>query len=199
MEENKFNIKRSNNALILSKDNNSICIDKSLDNDIWFSTSNEETSITLRFSSRNFNEWQTYLVFESLMKSIIGKYILEDYKSDSFPRIPKDFINFENKTITWHSDSGTDNVLTLHFEDYKITITITKDKTVSSNHTNSVRVRTDGSEYDNFYKEFTDFFKKLWLLEKELNKSLETPPTPVPQPVTKQSRLAKIFPQRKKN
>ena len=198
METQEFNIKRSNNSLILSKDNEALSINKALDDDIWFSTNKEETSITLRLSSRNYHEWQTYQVFESLMKSIIGKYILEGYQDDTFNRLPKDFINFEDKTIIWHSDSGTDNVLTLHYEDYKITITITKDKNASNHITNAIRIRTSGSEYETFYQEFTEFFHRIWVLEHELNKSLEAPATPV-QPQKKQSKLAKIFKPQKKN
>ena len=86
MEE--FNIRRSNNALLLSKDEQTFSISKGIDDDIWFGTSEEETSLTIRLGSRNYLEWQTYLVFEKLMKSIIGKYILEDYQDDYFPRVP---------------------------------------------------------------------------------------------------------------
>ena len=171
MEE--FNIKRSNNALLLSKDEQTFSISKGVDDDIWFGTSEEETSITIRLGSRNYLEWQTYLVFENLLKRIIGKYILEDYQDEYFPRVPKDFIDFENKTITWHSDSGTDNVLTLHFDNHRITITITKSKDAKDHTTNSVRIRTSGSEYDTFYQEFTEFYRQLWILEHELNKTLE--------------------------
>ena len=159
MEE--FNIRRSNNALLLSKDEQTFSISKGVDDDIWFGTSEEETSLTIRLGSRNYLEWQTYLVFEKLMKSIIGKYILEDYQDDYFPRVPKDFINFENKTITWHSDSGTDNILTLHFDNHKITVTITKSKDAKEHTTNSVRIRTSGSEYDTFYQEFTEFYRQI--------------------------------------
>lgn len=198
MESQEFNIKRANNSLILSKDNEAISINKALDDDIWFSTNKEETSITLRLSSRNYHEWQTYQVFESLMKSIIGKYILEGYQDDTFNRLPKDFINLASKTIIWHSDSGTDNVLTLQYEDYKITITITKDKTVSNHITNAIRIRTSGSEYETFYQEFTEFFRRIWILEHELNKTLESPTIPI-QPQKKQSKLAKLFNPQKKN
>lgn len=198
MESQEFNIKRSNNSLILSKDNEALSISKALDDDIWFSTNKEETSITLRLSSRNYHEWQTYQVFESLMKSIIGKYILEGYQEDTFNRLPKDFINFEDKIIIWHSDSGTDNVLTLHYENCKITITITKDKKAGNHITNAIRIRTSGSEYETFYQEFTEFFRRIWILEHELNKSLEAPTTPV-QPPKRQSKLAKLFNPQKKN
>lgn len=196
MEE--FNIKRSNNALLLSKDEQTFSISKGVDDDIWFGTSEEETSITIRLSSRNYLEWQTYLVFENLLKRIIGKYILEDYQDDYFPRVPKDFIDFENKTITWHSDSGTDNVLTLHFDNHRITITITKSKDAKDHTTNSVRIRTSGSEYDTFYQEFTEFYRQLWILEHELNKTLE-PVQPKQEEQPQKLSLKNIFNPNKKN
>lgn len=196
MEE--FNIKRSNNALLLSKDEQTFSISKGVDDDIWFGTSEEETSITIRLGSRNYLEWQTYLVFENLLKRIIGKYILEDYQDDYFPRVPKDFIDFENKTITWHSDSGTDNVLTLHFDNHRITITITKSKDAKDHTTNSVRIRTSGSEYDTFYQEFTEFYRQLWILEHELNKTLE-PVQPKQEEQPQKLSLKNIFNPNKKN
>lgn len=196
MEE--FNIRRSNNALLLSKDEQAFSISKGVDDDIWFGTSEEETSLTIRLSSRNYLEWQTYLVFEKLMKSIIGKYILEDYQDDYFPRVPKDFIDFENKTITWHSDSGTDNILTLHFDNHKITVTITKSKDAKDHTTNSVRIRTSGSEYDTFYQEFTEFYRQIWILEHELNKTLE-PVQPKQEDKPQKLSLKNIFNPNKKN
>ena len=196
MEE--FNIRRSNNALLLSKDEQTFSISKGADDDIWFGTSKEETSLTIRLGSRNYLEWQTYLVFEKLMKSIIGKYILEGYQDDYFPRVPKDFIDFENKTITWHSDSGTDNILTLHFDNHKITITIAKSKDAKDHTTNSVRIRTSGSEYDTFYQEFTEFYRQIWILEHELNKTLE-PVQPKQEDKTQKLSLKNIFNPNKKN
>lgn len=199
MESQEFNIKKTNNSIIISKDDASISINKALDDDIWFSTNKEESTITLRLASRNYHEWQTYQVFESLMKAIIGKYFLEGYDDKTFSRLPNDFINIEDKTIIWHSDSGTDNVLTLHYEDYKITITITKDLTAGKHITNAVRIRTSGSEYETFYQEFTNFFSRIIILEHELNKSLEAPVTTPQQPKQNKSILSKLFNQQKKN
>ena len=69
--------------------------------------------------------------------------------------------------------SSTDNILTLHFDNHKITVTITKSKDAKEHNTNSVRIRTSGSEYDTFYQEFTEFYRQIWILEHELNKTLE--------------------------
>lgn len=174
--ERDFNINRRNGNIIISKYDESISIFQTSDDDIWFGTNKDESSITIRLASREYPEWQTYLVFENLIKRIIGKYILEDYQDDYYPSLPKDFINLETKTIVWHSDSGTDNVLTLQYSNRRITITITKAKDAKDHTTNVIRIRTSGSEYETFYQEFTKFYHQISILERELNKTLD--PTP---------------------
>lgn len=62
----------------------------------------------------------------------------------------------ESKTITWHSDSGNDNVLQIQYLGDIIRIKITK--SVKSNSSNRGRIRTDGSDYDRYYQEFTLLF-----------------------------------------
>lgn len=141
---------------------------KNGDNDIFFSTAEEEMKIELKLESRNYNEWQTYLVFEGLMKSIIGRYMLKDY--DEYSYLPEDFIDLENKTIIWHSDGGTDNVLKLSYAEDTINITILKAKDARRSSGNIVRVRTSGSDYGYYYQEFTEFYRRLVELERNINK-----------------------------
>ena len=76
MEPKDFKISRRNYAIIIQKDNQGFSITQSNDDDVWFSTSQEEMNIELSLSSRNYSEWQTYIVFEYLMKSIVGRYML---------------------------------------------------------------------------------------------------------------------------
>lgn len=176
MEQKDFKISRRNYAIIIQKDNQGFSITQSNDDDVWFSTSQEEMNIELNLSSRNYSEWQTYIVFEYLMKSIVGRYMLNGDNEKKYSRLPKDFIDLENKTIIWHSDSGTDNLLKLEYtENRTIKITIQKCKDSKEHYTNSVRIRTDGSEYEYYYQEFLEFFRHLISLEQRLNKSVETP------------------------
>jgi len=153
MEEKDFKISRRNHSIIVEKDNQAFSIYQSNDDDIWFSISQEEMNIELSLFSRKYLEWQTYIVFEYLMKSIIGKYMLSGDNKKVYSRLPKDFIDLENKIITWHSDSSINNVLKLEYKgNSNIKISILKSKDSKEHYINSVRIRTNGSEYEYYYQ-----------------------------------------------
>ena len=174
LELKDFVIRKSNNAIVLEKNNQEFSITQTSDDDIYFSTSQNELVLELDFSSRNYSEWQTYIVFEYLIKTIIGRYILNDDGKTKYSHLPKDFINLDKKTIIWHSDSGTDNILKLECVNKKIIrISIIKDKNSKEYYNNSVRIRTSGSNYEYYYQEFLEFFRHLWMLEQRLNKPKE--------------------------
>lgn len=168
MGKSKFELYRNEEMLRLQKGNTACLIRQAIDEDILFSTAEEEMVLELEAESRNHAEWQTYLVFEDLMKLIIGRYMLNDY--DKYQQLPKDFIDLENRTIIWHSDSGTDNVLKLSYFQNKINITITKEKDAARSKGNIVRIRTNGSDYGWYYQEFLEFYRKLVALEANINK-----------------------------
>lgn len=169
MVDNDFKIGRVNGTIIIEKDTGRIAISQALDDDIWFSTSSEEVSLEISMRSRNYSEWQTYLVFEKLLKLLVGRFMLSgDYKS-TFPILPKDFIDLENNVITWHSDSGTDNVLKFEYSEKLIKISISKSRDADDYVTNAVRIRTSGSNYEYYYQEFLTFFRELYNLEQRLN------------------------------
>ena len=174
LKSKDFTIRRSNNSIILEKDNQKFNITQTLDDDIYFSTNHNELVFDLNFSSRNYPEWQTYIVFEYLMKSIIGRYMLNGDNVQEYSYLPKDFIDLDKKIITWHSDSGTNNVLKLEYIDKKIIrVSLTKDNHSKEHYNNSVRIRTSGSNYECYYQEFLEFFRHLWMLEQKLNKPKE--------------------------
>lgn len=174
IEPKDFTIRKSNQSIILEKDNQTFSISQGLDDDIYFSTNQNELVFDLNFSSRNYSEWQTYIVFEYLMKSIIGRYMLNGDNVQEYSYLPKDFIDLDKKIITWHSDSGTNNVLKLEYIDKKIIrVSLTKCKTSKEHYNNSVRIRTSGSNYEYYYQEFLEFFRHLWMLEQRLNKPKE--------------------------
>ena len=174
-QQQDFKISRNNYAVVIEKDNQRFSITQSNDDDIWFSTWQKEINIELSLSSRNYAEWQTYIVFEYLMKSMVGRYMLNSDNKKEYSRLPKDFIDLENKVIIWHSDSGIDNVLKLEYTDEKtIKISISKSKDSKEYDPNSVRIRTSGSEYGYYYQEFLEFFRHLILLEQRLNKNVES-------------------------
>lgn len=171
MEDKNFNIRKVNGSIILEKDNQKIYIEQSIDDDILFSTHKEELPIEFNFYSRNRKECQIYMIFESLMKSIIGRFILNgDYKNE-YSILPKDFIDLEKNTIIWHSDGGANNTLKIEYNDKTIKILISKDK--ESHSQGTVRIRTDGSNYGYYYQEFLEFFKELCILEHRLNRPIE--------------------------
>lgn len=168
MRKNDFELCRNGDMLVLRNGNTACLIRQASDDDIFFSTAEEEMVLELEAGSRNHAEWQTYLVFEDLMKLIIGRYMLNDY--GKYPHLPEDFIDLENRTIIWHSDSGTDNVLKLSYSQNKINITITKEKDATRSKGNIVRIRTNGSDYGWYYQEFLEFYRKLVALEATINK-----------------------------
>ncbi len=115
----------------------------------------------------------SYIIFESLMKLIVGRFVLTgDYK-DEFCMLPDDFIDLETKTITWHSDSGVDNVLKLQYDEKSIKLFIMKSK--NDNVVNTVRIRTDGSSYGYYYQEFEKFFKELYSFALSYSPEVMTP------------------------
>lgn len=192
MPNDKFKISRFNGSLLLEKDEKEIItISQTVDNDIWFSTSRDELTLELRLGSRTYSEWQTYLVFSSLMKALVGRYMLDGDNGQENSRLPKDFIDLDNNIITWHSDSEIKNVLKLIYDNRNDTIKISmkKSEDKDSRHSTVVRIRTDGSDYEYYYQEFLDFFKRLNDLELRLNKSEENI-EPEAKEGTKEKRLS---------
>ena len=194
LKSKDFTIRRSNNSIILEKDNQIFFITQTLDDDIYFSTSQNELTFDLNFSSRNYSEWQTYIVFEYLMKSIIGRYMLNGDNNQEYSHLPKDFIDLDKKIITWHSDSGTDNILKFEYIDKKIIrISLIKDKHSKEHYNNSVRIRTSGSNYEYYYQEFLEFYRQLTMLEQRLNKPKEELEHQKEKVQPKKRNLSRIF------
>lgn len=164
----EFKISEAHGVILLEKDNNGVAIMRTRDGDVYFSTSKDEFEFELCFFSRNYEEFQTYSVFENLLKALIGRYILYDYQEE-YSMLPKDFIDLGNKTITWHSDGGTNNVLRMKYDERTIKISISKSKNSIKTETNAIRIRTSGSDYENYYQEFISFFRQLTDLEHRLN------------------------------
>lgn len=162
--DNFFEIKCVNNGVIIGKNGTSFSIEKGLDGDIWFNSANSNIELPINFYSRNQDEFQIYIIFEYLMKSIVGRYLLNGDSEDEHNFLPKDFIDLDNKIITWHSDTGQDNILQLQYRDKKIVVSVFKDNnSKNSNYNNSikVRIRTSGSNYEYYYQEFIRFYNEL--------------------------------------
>ena len=194
MTDNNFKISKVNGTIIIEKDNQVLAISQSSDDDIWFNSSKKRLSLEINISSRNHSEWQTHMVFESLMKSIIGKYILNGDNKNEHSRLPEDFVNLDRKIISWHSDNGIDNILSLSYNERNITISISNSKEFLSQDNNAIRIRTSGSRYGDYYQEFLDFFRSLKELECRLNKTAESMET---KEVSTQKKLS-LFGKNKK-
>lgn len=171
MSDDSFQISNINGIIIIEKDDQKLSISQAVDEDIFFSTSKDELSLDISMYSRVYPEWQTYRVFESLLKSIVGRYILNDDDKKGDLWLPEDFIDLEGKVVTWHSDSGIDNILRFSYNETSITISLSKDKDGYSN--SMVRIRTNGSRYEYYYQEFLEFYRNLSELEYRLNKKEE--------------------------
>ncbi len=169
----KFKISRHSYTISFEKNDQVFKIFQTNDDDIWFATSQERMDIELSSASRNYSEWQTYMAFEQLMKSIIGRYILTGDDKNEYSILPKDFVDLEHKVIIWHSDSESESTLKFEYIDDVIRISIYKNINSKEKKNNSVRIRTDGSDYGGYYQEFTEFFKQLLRLERRLNKTVE--------------------------
>lgn len=195
MGKNDFKIRRVNGTIILEKNDNEVSVSQAVDDDIWFSTSQDESSLELKYTSRDYNEWKTYSVFEDLMKRVIGKYILNDDYKNEYSMLPSDFVDLENKTIIWHSDSGIDNVLKFQYDDKTIKISISKSKDSKGYETNAVRIRTSGSSYEYYYQEFVEFFHNLTILEDSLNPVVQD----TLQEETKKTKKLSFFKRNKNN
>lgn len=195
MGKNDFKIRRVNGTIILEKNDNEVSVSQAVDDDIWFSTSQDESSLELKYTSRDYNEWKTYSVFEDLMKRVIGKYILNDDYKNEYSMLPSDFVDLENKTIIWHSDSGVDNVLKFQYDDKTIKISISKSKDSKGYETNAVRIRTSGSSYEYYYQEFVEFFHNLTILEDSLNPVVQD----TLQEETKKTKKLSFFKRNKNN
>lgn len=174
MAESDFKISKVNGTIIIEKEGHVLTISQAVDSDIWFATAKTELSLEISMYSRIFPEWQTYMVFEKLMKAIVGRYMLSGDNKDKYSGLPKDFVDLDSKVITWHSDSGTNNILKFGYNERTITISISKSKDASTHETNTVRIRTSGSSYEYYYQEFLEFFRCLSELELRLNKPMES-------------------------
>ncbi len=191
MTQKSFNITPSYSYVKIEKDGKFFVINKAPDNDIWFETKEELLTFDLSFSSIEFAEWQTYDVFYNLLKAIIGRYFLNGDNKE-YSNLPKDFIDMENKVITWHSDSATDNVLQLQYIDDIIRIKLIKSPLNKGE--NKIRIRTNGSDYDRYHQEFTFFYNQLFILahkleEKAAIKKVESKQTSTERKLT----LKKLF------
>lgn len=172
MEEKNFKIYNFRDDIILEKDNKYISISQAPDNDIYFRTPISNLEIELNANSIDYAELQTYIIFETLIKLIIGRYILSNDINNQY-LLPDDFINLDTKTITYHSDSSDDNILKIQYKKNTILISICKCKNAKKYNSNFIRICTSGSMYQYYYQEFNFFFKNLFNLEQYLNEPKE--------------------------
>lgn len=172
MVENKFKINRFDGKVVLEKDNKKMVVSKTIDYDFWFYTNEDELVFELNVISSSYYEFSTHLIFESLIKSIIGRYFLTGEYKNMHSDLPEDFISLDDNTIIWHSDGSNDNVLKLEYNKSIIKVTISKSKDCNKNDKNSVRIRSNGSSYGFYYQEFIKFYDELLKLAVPLDRSI---------------------------
>lgn len=72
-----MNIKVMNRVVLFEYGDNNFKISQSCDNDICFCSLNSNLEIDYCFKSRHVVEWKSYELFMSLMKEVIGDYVLK--------------------------------------------------------------------------------------------------------------------------
>ena len=172
MNDNDFKIKNHNDKIILEQDNQSLVIYEAVDNDIMFYTEEKEITIKLKLCTSNYLEEKTYLLFELLLKSIVGRYILSGDSKNKYSNLPEDFIDLNNNIITWHSDGSVDStlIIVLDYESGFISISLIKGQSAKNSENNIVRIRTKGSDYGCYFQEFQFLLQQLIALTQSLEK-----------------------------
>ena len=167
---NNFQISKKYNSIIIKNGDIGFSVERYLDGDIWFISKDNNLEFIFNFSSRNREEWRSYIIFESLIKLVIGTYMLNDYGNE-YSLLPKDFINLEDKSIIWHSDDSDSNILKLKYKENIIKVLLYRN--TNDDKSVKVRIRTDGSCYGYYYQEFEKFFKQLYNFAHEMDMSKE--------------------------
>ena len=157
--DNTFDLKCRPAGIIVEKGKKRFSIEKSSDGDIWFNAIGNDMKLSINSYSRDQEEWQSFNIFENLMKSIVGRYVLSDDNKNQYSFLPQDFVDLENKTITWHSDGDNNSTLQLHLSEKELIISIVSDNYYSD--VTKVRIRNNGSAYGSYYQEFERFFSEL--------------------------------------
>lgn len=163
MQQGKFNFSVNDGNYTIEKDNQKISIWQTANKDVWFGTDENEVCLELNFRAKEFSERFMYGTFMELMKSIVGRYVLED-ASNEFSILPKDFIDLKNRVIVWHSDNGNDTMLKLSYDDSVIKVSIVRGEKSRSRGT-VVRVRAEELNYRDYNQEILDFFSDLIRME----------------------------------
>ena len=157
-------IKKTDNTILFDNGLEQISIRKFVDDDICFECDKDNTLFEIN-NSRDYKERQVYDVFRTLIFEIAGNYALDEYKDN----LPIDFMDFDNRIITWHSDGEKDNILKLTYSDEKILLEIIKDIHAKDFNPNRVRIRTDGSDYSHYFEHFNALFDRLSNLTENIN------------------------------
>ena len=155
----EFDIDKKEVSVVLSNDNNSIRISKLSNDDIYFSTSSKNSEVIIDYYSQSYEEWQSYLLFSEFMNRLVGRYVLRDPGADKMTRLPDDFVNIEEKTITCHSDDTNDSsTLRLTFLDNnKIKVALSR----KSYRPAKIKISSRDSMYADYYRDFKRFYEAM--------------------------------------
>ena len=157
-------IKKIDNTISIDNGLEEISIRKFIDDDIAFESNKDSVLFEIN-NSRNYKERHVYDVFRTLIFEMAGNYALDEYKDI----LPTDFMDFDNRIITWHSDGEKDNILKLTYSNERILLEIIKDIHAKDFNPNRVRIRTDGSDYSCYFEYFNAMFDRLSNLTENIN------------------------------
>ena len=157
-------IRKVDNTISFDNGLKQISIRKFVDDDICFECDKDNALFEIN-NSRDYKERQVYDVFRTLIFEMAGNYALDKFKDI----LPTDFMDFDNRIITWHSDGEKDNILKLTYSDERILVEIIKDIHAKDFNSNRVRIRTDGSDYSHYFGYFNALFDRLSNLTENIN------------------------------
>lgn len=98
-------LETNNNAIILENEDSKLSISEGVDGDIWFEAN--EDLVMLPVNDFRGKDYKIYQLLARLMEQIVGRFILEGTNESRL--LPEDFIDLENKIITWHSENGSNS------------------------------------------------------------------------------------------
>ena len=138
---------------------------KDKDDNIVFKSDKNRLDLIINFYTEELEEWQSYHIFQEFFHRVVGRYYLDKDDEFSGPKIPEDFINAEERTITYHSDkTNLGNSLVLTSLDNKMMISLISSGPVRPA---KVTVSKKDSGYFGYYQEFNKLYRALCVIAPE--------------------------------
>lgn len=154
-----FNLSKAEPTIVMETEDGVLEIVKDRDDNIIFKSNKNRLDLVINFYTEELEEWQSYHIFNEFFHRVVGKYYLEKDDEFSGPELPEDFVNAEDRTITYHSDkTNLANSLVFTFLDNKMKVSL-----ISSGPVKPARVTVSKKQsgYFGYYQEFNKLYRAL--------------------------------------